>query len=156
MKAFEKLPQTFLPWPQPQIPPTPASPELCSPCELLSERPLRYLSTPPCVPLFSISERLRVWIPQPAIVLAAQPTRQPSPPSRPASQPAAPRTRQPSLPAPPQGGPGWRLGVSLPVLPPSFLPSLSLPASLPPPPAPEAGTVQIEERGDGQAGWGPA
>lgn len=61
-----------------------------------------------------------------------------SPPSRPASQPAgcspaSPAPTQPR-PAPPHGGPGWRLGVSLPAQPPSFPPSPSLLAFLPRPP----------------------
>lgn len=151
-QAFAKLPQDLSAPPQPQRPhPCPLC--TCSPCEFLSQQPFGHLSPPPRMPLSSIS--------QPAIVLAAQPPRQhPHPVGQPACRllPAspAPPPRPPSPPRPreDQAG-GWESPCRL-SLPPSLLLSPCLPPSSLPPPAPEVGTVQIEERGDGQSGWGPA
>lgn len=157
-KLLRTFHRTFLPRPDPTQDPYPSVLCTCSPGELLSQQPFGHLSPPPRVPPSNISERPESDFP--SQLLSWQHGRHASIPTQSASQPAS--RLLPSLasphPASPRPAPRrTRLAAgSLPACSASLLPSLSLPACLPPPPAPEAGTVQIEERGDRQAGWGPA
>lgn len=116
----------------------------CSPGELLSQQPLGRLSPHPRVPPSSISEKPECDFP--SQLLSGQHSRHASIPTQSAGQAAG---SSQSLPAPtaPRPAPG-RTRLAAGSLSASLLLSRSLPACLPPPPASEAGTVQIEKRGD--------